>query len=156
MWHLCLSDIQLQHSKEIVIDIFPTIDIEFAIIPLRIITGLIMLDSGIGKWSRGISGTGRWFESLGFPAPQLLARFVATVEAICGLLLIIGFFTQVSALLIMFNMFVATLVQKYKLHAPFQGGDVQGYELDILLMLSAFTLVMTGGGSFSIDAIITQ
>ena len=53
-------------------------------------------------------------------------------------------------------MFVATLVQKYKLHAPFQGGDVQGYELDILLMLSAFTLVMTGGGSFSIDAIITQ
>jgi len=115
-----------------------------------------MLDSGIGKWSRGISGTGHWFESLGFPAPQLLARFVATVEAICGLLLIIGFFTQVSALLIMFNMFVATLVQKYKLHAPFQGGDVQGYELDILLMLSAFTLVMTGGGSFSIDAIISQ
>ena len=115
-----------------------------------------MLDSGIGKWSRGISGTGDWFESLGFPAPQLLARFVASIETICGLLIIIGLFTPIAAILISINMFVATLVQKFKLHAPFQGGDVQGYELDILLMMTSLTLVMTGGGSFSIDAIINQ
>ena len=55
-------------------------DIYAAVIPLRITLGIIMLDSGIGKWKRGITGTGQWFASLGFPKPQILARFVTPQE----------------------------------------------------------------------------
>ena len=48
----------------------------------------------------------------------------------------------------------ATWTQRYKLHAPFQGGDVQGYELDVLLMAIAVALVLLGAGPLSLDAMI--
>ena len=107
-------------------DLFPSLDIQLVLVPLRVLLGIIMMDSGIGKWRRGINGTGDWFESLGFPFPQNLARFVATLETICGLMLVIGLLTPVAGLLIAINMTVATFVQKFKLGAPFQGGDLKG------------------------------
>jgi uncharacterized membrane protein YphA (DoxX/SURF4 family) len=137
-----------------VIDILTNMDIYIAVIPLRITLGVIMLDSGIGKWRRGISGTGHWFASLGFPKPQILARFVATLETVCGLLIIIGLFTPIAALLVAANMTVATYVQKFKLRASFQGGESQGYELDILLVVSALTVAAVGGQAFAIETII--
>ena len=134
-------------------DLFPSVDIQLGLVPLRVLLGIIMMDSGIGKWRRGINGTGDWFESLGFPFPQNLARFVATLETICGLMLVIGLLTPVAGLLIAINMTVATFVQKFKLGAPFQGGDVQGYELDIVLAVSALTIAFTGPGVLSVDSL---
>jgi len=49
---------------------------------------------------------------------------------------------------------VATYVQRFKLGAPFQGGDVQGYELDVLMVAAAVTLVLTGAGPISLDALL--
>ena len=129
-------------------------DIYAAVIPLRITLGIIMLDSGIGKWKRGITGTGQWFASLGFPKPQILARFVAALETASGLLIIIGLFTPIAGLLIAANMSVATYVQKFKLGASFQGGENQGYELDILLVVSALTVAAVGGQTLAIDTIL--
>lgn len=126
--------------------------LEWALVPLRIVLGVIMFDSGRHKWLGGISGTGEWFRTLGFPLPQLLARFVATVEFVGGILLIFGLFTHVAALCIFGNMVVATLVQKFKLNAPFHGGNVQGYELDIILATAALTLFLAGAGPLSFDA----
>ena len=136
------------------IDILTNMDIYVAVIPLRITLGIIMLDSGIGKWKRGITGTGQWFASLGFPKPQVLARFVASLETACGLLIIIGLFTPIAGLLIAANMSVATFVQKFKLGASFQGGENQGYELDILLVVSALTVAAVGGQTLAIDTIL--
>lgn len=130
--------------------------IEWALVPLRVALGVIMFDSGRHKWMGGISGTGDWFRDLGFPMPQVLARFVASVEFAGGLLLIFGLFTHVAALFIFGNMVVAALVQRFKLHAPFHGGDVQGYELDIILAVSALTLFLGGPGPLSFDAVWFQ
>jgi uncharacterized membrane protein YphA (DoxX/SURF4 family) len=49
---------------------------------------------------------------------------------------------------------VAAWTQKVKLHAPFQGGDVQGYELDVLLVAGAVTLAIGGGGPLALDALL--
>lgn len=135
-------------------DILTNMDIYIVVVPLRITLGIIMLDSGIGKWRRGISGTGQWFASLGFPRPQILARFVATLETVCGLLIIIGLFTPIAALLVAANMSVATYVQKFKLGASFQGGESQGYELDILLVVSALTIAAIGDQTLAIETIL--
>jgi putative oxidoreductase len=126
--------------------------IEWALLPLRLVVGFVMFDSGRGKWMRGICGTGDWFRGMGFPAPQLLARFVATVEVVGGTLLFVGLLTHFAALVIAGNMVVAALTQKFKLHAPFQGGDVQGYELDVLLVAAA--LAIGGAGPLSLDALL--
>jgi len=51
-------------------------------------------------------------------------------------------------------MSVATYVQKFKLGASFQGGENQGYELDILLVVSALTVAAVGGQTLAIDTIL--
>ncbi|MEE9277587.1 MAG: DoxX family protein, partial [Dehalococcoidia bacterium] len=52
------------------------------------------------------------------------------------------------------NMLVATWTQKFKLGAPFQGGEVQGYELDVLMVLGCVALILLGAGPLSIDGAI--
>jgi putative oxidoreductase len=129
--------------------------LDWGVSVLRIVLGYIFLDSGLGKFRRGISGTGNWFAGLGMPAPQLAARLVASLELFGGMLLIAGLFTHWIAIPLAFNMLVATYVQRFKLHAPFQGGDVQGYELDVLMVAGSVTLVLAGAGTFSLDELLT-
>lgn len=137
-------------------DLFDANTIEWGVVPARIVLGYIFLDSGFGKWRRGISGTGDWFESMGFPFPQPTARFIATLELVGGVLLILGFAVHWVAIPLAGNMVVAALTQKFKLGAPFQGGDVQGYELDVLMAAAAVTLVLAGAGPLSLDAAFGQ
>ncbi|MPZ98025.1 MAG: DoxX family membrane protein [Dehalococcoidia bacterium] len=127
---------------------------EWAMLPLRLVLGYVFVYSGFGKFRRGISGTGRWFAGLGFPAPQALARLVASVELGGGLLLMVGLFVPWVAVPLFVNMLVATWTQKFRLRAPFGGGDVQGYELDVLMAAGAFTLVLGGAGPLSLDALL--
>ncbi len=127
--------------------------LEWALLPVRLTVGYVMFDSGRGKWARGITNTGNWFRDLGFPAPQALARFVATVEVVGGALIFVGLFVHYAAAVIAVNMTVAAWTQRYKLNAPFQGGDVQGYELDVLLVAAALTLALGGAGPASLDAL---
>lgn len=133
-------------------ELFDRETLEWGIIPIRVVLGVIFLDSGLGKWRRGISGTGDWFASLGFPFAQPTARLIATLELVGGAMLIVGLATHWVALPLAGNMVVATYVQRFKLGAPFQGGDVQGYELDVLMVAAAVTLVLTGAGPLSLDA----
>ena len=135
-------------------ELFDRETLEWGIIPIRVVLGVIFLDSGLGKWRRGISGTGDWFASLGFPFAQPTARLIATLELVGGAMLIVGLATHWVALPLAGNMVVATYVQRFKLGAPFQGGDVQGYELDVLMVAAAVTLVLIGAGPLSLDAAI--
>ena len=129
-------------------------NLEWAAVPLRIALGVIFIDAGLGKWRRGIRGTGDWFQSLGFPLPHLLAMGVASLELVGGALLLLGLGTAWVAIPLAGNMLVATWVQKTKLNAPFQGGEVQGYELDVLLLLACVSLIFLGAGPVSLDSVI--
>lgn len=137
-------------------ELFDADTIEWGVVSVRIVLGYVFLDSGFGKWRRGISGTGNWFAGMGFPFPQATARLVATLELVGGILLIAGFAVHWIAIPLAGNMVVAALTQKFKLGASFQGGDVQGYELDVLMVAAAVTLVLGGAGPFSIDAALGQ
>lgn len=130
--------------------------LDWGVSVLRIVLGYIFLDSGLGKFRRGISGTGNWFAGLDMPAPQATARLVASLELFGGLLLIVGLFTHWVAIPLTLSMVAATYVQKFKLHAPFQGGDVQGYELDVLMVAASVTLVVAGAGTFSLDGLLNS
>jgi putative oxidoreductase len=130
--------------------------LEWAVVPIRLMLGVVFLDAGLGKWRRGISGTGNWFAGLGMPFPQLTARLIATLEVGGGALLILGLGVHWIAIPLAANMVVAAWVQKFKLRAPFQGGEVQGYELDLLMVAAALTLVLGGAGPLSLDAALGQ
>lgn len=124
---------------------------EWALVPLRIALGVIFVDAGFGKWNRGIGGTGEWFARLGIPLPQAQARLVATVELVGGVMLIVGLLTHWVAIPLAVTMLVAIYISKFKLGLPFQGGEVQGYELDVILLAAALTLAVGGAGALSLD-----
>ena len=129
-------------------------NLEWAAVPLRIALGVIFIDAGLGKWRRGIHGTGDWFQGLGFPAPHQVAMAVASLELVGGGLLLLGLGTSWVAIPLAANMVVATWVQRMNLQAPFQGGEVQGYELDVLMVLACVSLIFLGAGPASLDSVI--
>ena len=129
-------------------------NIDWAAVPLRIALGVILIDAGWGKWRRGIRGTGAWLREMGFPLPLPMAVTVASMELAGGVLLLMGLGTSWVAIPLALNMVGATAVQRFKLHAPFQGGEVQGYELDVLMVLALVALILLGAGPLSIDGAI--
>lgn len=127
---------------------------DWASVPVRLALGIIFIYAGWGKWRRGIRGTAQWLKGLGFLYPFYVAIGIASLEFMGGLLLLLGLGTSWVAIPLAANMVGATFVQKFKLHAPFQGGDVQGYELDVLMVLALVGLIFLGSGPLSIDSLL--
>ncbi|MGO9088686.1 MAG: DoxX family protein [Candidatus Sulfotelmatobacter sp.] len=63
---------------------------------IRLAVGLIFLTQGILKYSDPNMGVNR-FTRIGFPHPAITAHFVGTFEVVCGLLVLLGFFTRIAA-----------------------------------------------------------
>lgn len=128
--------------------------LEWASVVLRIALGVIFVDAGIGKFRRGIGGFSDWLSDLGIPMARIAGPGVAVLELVGGLMLLAGLLTSWIAIPLAANMLVAAWVQKFKNHAPFQGGDVQGYELDVLMVFACAALILLGAGPLSLDSLI--
>ena len=117
---------------------------------IRIVTGFVFAMHGQQKFfEMGVGGVGGFFGSLGIPAPELAAVVVSLVELVGGIALIVGAFTRLAALLLVFDMAVALIV----FHAP-NGFFVANNGIELVLMLGVTTagLVLTGAGAYSVDA----
>lgn len=133
---------------------FDTSTIEWATLPLRIVLGVVFVHSGYTKF-RGLTGFGNWLAELGYPMPQPTARMVATLEFLGGLALLAGLFTHWVAIPLAANMVVATYTNAVKLHLPFSGNEnVQGFELDIIIVGALIALVLGGAGPLSLDQLL--
>ena len=140
---------------EILVDPWSAPIREWALVPLRLALGIVFVDAGLGKWRRGIGGTGEWFAEIGIPFPQAQARLIATVELAGGALLLVGLFAHWAAIPLAVTMLVAAFVSKFRLGHPFQGGSVQGYELDVVLLAGAVAVALGGAGPLSLDALLS-
>src|ERR1700753_3020767 len=78
---------------------------------LRLMAGGVFLWEGILKFVYANQGVGR-FTKLGFPLPGLTADFVAWVEIIGGLALLVGWLTRPVAIAFIIEMIVAMLSTK--------------------------------------------
>jgi putative oxidoreductase len=79
---------------------------------VRVLPGLVFFAEGIKKFMFPADwGVGR-FEKIGIIYPGLSAPFVGIVEIICGLLLIDGLLTRLSALLLLIDISVGILTTK--------------------------------------------
>lgn len=139
---------------DLLTDPFGSDVLDWGALPLRLALGLIFLDAGFGKFHRGISGTGRWMEGLGIPMPQLTARLVAVTELAGGVLLLAGLGVHWVAIALAIDMAAAAGTAKFKMGAPFQGGEVQGYDFNVILVGASVALVLIGAGPLSLDALI--
>jgi putative oxidoreductase len=121
---------------------------------LRLVIGPLMAAHGAQKllgWfgGYGLTGTGGFFEQLGFRPGRFFAAAAALTEIASGLLVTFGLLGPVGPALMLSVMIVAAL----SVHWP-QGVFAQnnGIEVPLLYAVAAITLGLTGFGAYSLDA----
>lgn len=85
------------------------------IILIRLMAGAVFLWEGILKFVYPNQGVGR-FTKLGFPFPEMTAHSIASIEIICGTLLLLGLFTRITSFYFILQMIVAVLTTKVALY----------------------------------------
>jgi putative oxidoreductase len=88
---------------------------------------------------------------MNIPLSGLMAYVVVFVELVGGLLLIVGLFSRLAALLLTINLTVAILLVKVNVGflSPPSGGV--GAELDLALIAGFLAILLAGPGRLSLD-----
>lgn len=124
---------------------------DIAILALRLAAGSVLAYHGWLKIG-DVSGFAGFVESLGVPAPTLMAYVVTYLEFLGGIALIVGLATRyVAALFVVEMAFTISLVKVDVGLIAAEGGA--GAELDLLILATALSLVLTGAGRWSLDAL---
>ena len=126
------------------------------ILILRLVVGLTLAAHGVQKlfgWfgGYGLDGTGQFLEQLGFFPGKRNAFMAGLTEALGGLLLALGLFTPVGAVLVLSVMIVAGVSGHINKGFFIQNG---GYEYTFVLGLAAISVAFTGAGPLSLDSVL--
>lgn len=87
----------------------------------------------------------------GYPAPEVLGYISISAETLFPLLVILGLFTRVSALIAAGNMLVAGLVH----HIVLGGDPFDRWEKALLYLIVFLTVAITGPGSWSVGKLFS-
>lgn len=119
---------------------------------LRLSLGWVFVQTGWGKL-HSLPQVVEYFGSLGIPAPQLQAPFVASVELLGGLLVLGGLFTRIASVPLATTMVVALLTAKRGDIGS--AGDLFG-TVEFLYLLGFGTLAAFGAGIVSLDELLVR
>jgi putative oxidoreductase len=115
---------------------------------LRLAVGTLLLLHGVAKLRGGIDGIGASLARVGMP--EALGYLVYIGEVFAPMLLIVGIWTRIAALVVVVNMLVAVaLVHTAQVLSLGRSG---GYalELQAMYLFSALALALTGAGRYSL------
>jgi uncharacterized membrane protein YphA (DoxX/SURF4 family) len=118
---------------------------------LRLVLGGLFVYHGYDKFDGGIGMVEDMFDMWGVPAAGLAAPATAVIEIVAGAALIVGLGTRVAAALLGIVMIGALLYVKTDL-GIISTEPMPGAELELALLAGLVTLMATGAGRLSIDA----
>jgi putative oxidoreductase len=111
-------------------------------LPIRILAGIAFIAHGIPKLADPAMTQG-FFGNIGLP-PEL-AIPIGLLEVVGGFAILIGVLTRIASILFIFDMLGAAFLVKLP------EGFVGGFELELLLMSVAISLLLTGPGKISVE-----
>ena len=132
---------------------------------IRFMIGIVFLSEGIQKFLYSeYLGVGR-FETIGIPFPEVMAFVVGGFEIVCGLMVLVGFYTRIAAVPLITIMIVAIFTTKIPI---LLGSEFLGFSLrslqnygflsmlhesrtDLAMLIGNIYVLIKGGGKWSID-----
>lgn len=131
-------------------------DAGWAPLALRIPVGIIFVAHGAQKLfgafgGYGLEGTGQFMASLGLTPGYLMALLAGSAEFFGGLALLLGLLVRPAAAVLAFAMLVA-IFSVHINHGLFMASN--GYEYALALLAVSVSLLFSGAGRLSIDAML--
>ncbi len=115
----------------------------FAMLVLRVGLGIVMLPHGYQKLVHFGEYRTRFFNLFGIGSTISLSLAILA-EVLCSIFLIFGLFTRPAALVLAIHLFVII----FKVNT----GTILGKsEFELTLLLGFFTLLLVGGGKYSVE-----
>lgn len=116
----------------------------------RLVIGWVFIESGWGKLTH-LDKVVEFFGSLGIPFASIQAPFVAGVELVAGLLVLVGLATRFASVPLIGVMIVAIITAK--------AGDIEGLGSlfglsEALYIVLLLWLVIRGAGKVSLDRMV--
>src|SRR5712692_8142425 len=129
---------------------------DVGILVIRVLFGVAIAAHGAQKifgWfgGYGLKGTGGFFEGLGFRPGTAFAAAAGLSEFGGGILLTVGLFTPLGTAAVLAAMLVA-MVSVHLKNGFFAMAN--GVELPFLYAATAIGVAFTGGGAYSLDALL--
>lgn len=117
---------------------------------LRIAAATVFINHGFQKlFVYGFAGVTGAFTHMGVPLPGVMGPLIAVLEFFGGIALLIGFLTRLVTIGFVLDMLGAIFLVQLK-------NGFSHYELEFLLCASSLALSLTGGGRFSVDALLPR
>jgi uncharacterized membrane protein YphA (DoxX/SURF4 family) len=119
---------------------------------IRLVVGAVFLSEGIQKFLfEELRGSGR-FENIGLPSPDILGPMVGGFEIVCGLMILLGFYTRLAVLPTITIMLVAFYTTKSQILAEEGFWEMlHKSRTDWSMLLCSIFLLVKGSGGFSMD-----
>ena len=124
----------------------------------RIVVGIAFYLTGSGKWAH-FDNTVTFFTELGIPYPEWNAAFVATLELVGGIALILGLVTRLFAAGLMSTMTVALMTADKErfLSSWSPASEVSPTDISAFVFLLFFAwLALYGPGRLSLDTLLAR
>ncbi|MVW73178.1 MULTISPECIES: DoxX family protein [unclassified Bordetella] len=115
---------------------------------VRLSVGILVLMHGLFKLSSGVGGIAGMLSSHGLPSVLAYGAYVG--EIVGPLLVILGLFSRLGALIIVVNMIFAILLAHMGQLTSLTGQGGWALELQGMFLFSALAVLFMGAGRFSL------
>jgi len=117
---------------------------DWGLFALRLVVGIIFIYHAFPK----LKNTAGMATGMGMPTFVVL--MLGAVEFFAGLGLILGFYTQMAAILLGIVMLGAIWFKTMKWGVAFAATDKTGWEFDFILLAANLAILLTGGGGIGL------
>jgi putative oxidoreductase len=128
-------------------------NVDRAMLMLRLAAGTIFIMHGYQKvFGFGFAGVTTAFTGMGVPEPTVVAPFVAVLELVGGIALVLGLFTRVAAFLLACEMLGAILL----IHGKNGFFLPKGFEYALANLATLVAIALVGAAAYSVDAAMAR
>lgn len=126
--------------------------VDFALLLVRAVTGLVVLPHGYFKAMGGVAGLTQGLAAGGLPAAGFFAWCATLAEFVGAALMVVGLATRPAAASVSFTMFFAWVMVHLKDIPKIGGPGGASFEYPFMLSITALAIALSGAGRLSLDA----